>query len=71
MKRGDKKIMLKNNKRLPSRFKLVPFIKGDETLDIDDIDCLVGSYWYDCEAFNNTLIIEPFDIADDLEKLSI
>ena len=75
MKRGYKKIMIDTCKRIISPFKNVPFIKGDESLDIKNPDCLVGSYWYDCEVFNDSLIMKPpdalDDISDDLKKLSI
>lgn len=29
----------------------IDFIFGDETLDINNPDCLIGTYWYDCEKF--------------------
>ena len=31
----------------------VDFLSGDETLDINNPDCLVGTYWYDPIAFMN------------------
>ena len=34
----------------------IDFIEGDETFDLNDINAMVGTYWYDPVAFNKSII---------------
>lgn len=73
MKRGDKDRMIKTGKRISGTefYFLTKFIKGNYILDINDPNCLVGSYWYDCEEFKKIICNKNYDIVDEFDKLSI
>jgi len=52
-----RKKMLKTTMRpsalnnVPTKIFGIAYTHGDHTFDIRDINCLVGTYWYDPEAF--------------------
>lgn len=60
LKRSYKKKMLQQNRRISAKeFGYnIDFIKGDETLNIDDPYWYVGSYWGDVLKFKKSLYLE-------------
>lgn len=59
LKRSAKQNMLKTNKRYGAK-KLdldypIDFIEGDETLNKEDPNWYIGTYWGDCKAFRQSL----------------
>ena len=75
-----KRQVCKKSKEIGKRYKAtnipmlkefgIDFIKGDETLDLNKPDAMVGTYWYDPKAFMNFIIRQRIDnICKEFNKL--